>query len=200
MICTIHQPNFMPWLPFFQKMKQADVFVLLTDCQWEKGGFQNRFRLSDGRWHTMSVRRGLEPIRDKQYAQPVKDWERILSALPGYEDTLQDLTPCIGPSLVDTNEGIIRLLAMMLGVTTSIAKQPAGEACGTARLVDICRTLKCDTYLSGSDGRRYMDESLFTAAGIRVIYQDPAAMDRRHALEALQQHGRGYMWESRASH
>jgi len=28
MIVTIHQPNFVPWYPFFQKIEQVDVFVV----------------------------------------------------------------------------------------------------------------------------------------------------------------------------
>ena len=45
MTITIHQPNFMPWYPFFEKIQQADIFVLLGHCQFEKNGFQNRFSI-----------------------------------------------------------------------------------------------------------------------------------------------------------
>ena len=27
MVISIHQPNFIPWYPFFQKMKKSDIFV-----------------------------------------------------------------------------------------------------------------------------------------------------------------------------
>ena len=65
MIVAIHQPNFIPWLPFFDKMAAADVFVILSECQFEKNGFQNRFQRNG--WNTMSVASGLAPIREKQY-------------------------------------------------------------------------------------------------------------------------------------
>ena len=64
MIISIHQPNFMPWNPFFEKIQQSDLFVFLTHCQFEKGGYQNRFNYNN-KWYTMSTSRGLIPIIDK---------------------------------------------------------------------------------------------------------------------------------------
>ena len=66
---SIHQPNFVPWYPFFQKIKEVDIFVILKECQFEKNGYQNRFNFND-KWYTMSVKKGLEPIRDKVYIDP----------------------------------------------------------------------------------------------------------------------------------
>ena len=37
---SIHQPNFVPWYPFFQKIQQCDKFIILTHCQFEKNGYQ----------------------------------------------------------------------------------------------------------------------------------------------------------------
>ena len=58
MIVAIHQPNFMPWYPFFQKIAAADTFVVLTHCQFEKNNYQNRFNQRE-RWHTLSVNKAL---------------------------------------------------------------------------------------------------------------------------------------------
>jgi hypothetical protein len=38
-------------------------------------------------------------------------------------------------------------------------------------LIDICRTLGCDTYLAGAGGAAYMNLKLFDDAGIKVIFQ-----------------------------
>ena len=40
---AIHQPNFLPWYPFFQKIKEVDKFIILGNCQFEKNGFQNPY-------------------------------------------------------------------------------------------------------------------------------------------------------------
>ena len=42
----------------------------------------------------------------------------------------------------------------------------------TERLIDICKQLEGDVYLSGKDGAKYMDAELFEEEGIQVIFQD----------------------------
>ena len=107
MIITIHQPNFIPWYPFFQKMQMADKFVFLTHCQYRKNYFQNRFNLED-KWHTMSVDRGLINISEKQYVNYKKDWMRIKENLKKYQDVLSEFDDCISSSMSETNIKIIK--------------------------------------------------------------------------------------------
>ena len=40
------------------------------------------------------------------------------------------------------------------------------------KLLNLCQATGAKTYLSGISGRDYLDESIFTAAGIRIAYQD----------------------------
>ena len=43
MILTIHQPNYLPWLGFFNKVSQSDVYVVFDDVQYPMGkDFHNR--------------------------------------------------------------------------------------------------------------------------------------------------------------
>ena len=45
MIVGIHQPEYIPWLGFFKKMMNSELFVLLDDVQFEKKSWQNRNRI-----------------------------------------------------------------------------------------------------------------------------------------------------------
>ena len=38
---AIHQPEHFPYLGFFEKMKQADLFVILDDEQYKKNNWKN---------------------------------------------------------------------------------------------------------------------------------------------------------------
>jgi hypothetical protein len=40
-IVSIHQPNYIPWLGYFYKIAQADIFVFLDDVQFSNQGMQN---------------------------------------------------------------------------------------------------------------------------------------------------------------
>lgn len=182
MIVTIHQPNFMPWYPFFQKIEQADVFVLLGNCQFEKNGYQNRFNLSD-KWNTMSVQKGLENINKKRYIDPYKDWERIKNSLSKYKDILSEMDNLISHDLYQTNTSIIRYLINKLNINTIIVEDYETSLTSNARLVDLCKYYGATTYLAGQGGKDYLNEELFNIQDIQVIYQQD--MNKIHTLEYL---------------
>src|SRR5260370_16603293 len=45
MLVTIHQPEHLPWLGFLDKVRRADLLVLLDTVQYRKNYFQNRNRV-----------------------------------------------------------------------------------------------------------------------------------------------------------
>src|SRR3989344_2549613 len=58
MIVTIHQPEYLPYLGFFERLLHADTFVLLDTVQFQRGGFinRNRIRTPEGwKWLTVPV-------------------------------------------------------------------------------------------------------------------------------------------------
>src|SRR5436853_2630674 len=58
MIVAIHQPTFVPWLGYFDRMLRSDLFVILDHVQFERRNYQNRtmIRLEDeSRWLTVPV-------------------------------------------------------------------------------------------------------------------------------------------------
>lgn len=188
MIVTIHQPNFVPWYPFFQKIEQADVFVVLGYCQFEKNGFQNRFQL-DQVWHTLSVYKGLVPIREKKYVNPKKDWENIKSQLPLYKDVLSEMDYCVTDNVFDMNFSIIKHLVNRLEIKTKIEQDYQTDLRSTERLVDICKKYGATTYLAGQGGLDYLDESLFKKENIEVIYQKD--LNRIHTLQYIKNEASG---------
>jgi hypothetical protein len=42
----------------------------------------------------------------------------------------------------------------------------------TELLVNICKSLKADAYLSGASGHKYMDEGLFEQENIKLLYSE----------------------------
>lgn len=180
---AIHQPNFMPWASFFDKMKDVDMFVILTECQFEKGGFQNRFNIND-KWFTMSVSSGHQSsILDKKYLNPEKDWKDIYSRLKKYRKILDRFTQFVDPSLSKMNTRIILEISKILFGKVNVVLDYPTTLTSTDRLVDICNHFKATTYLAGSSGANYMDLEKFKQAGVTVEFQTPK--DTRPILEVL---------------
>ena len=44
---TIHQPNFLPYLGFFDKILKSDIFIIYDDAQYVKGNFMNRNKINN---------------------------------------------------------------------------------------------------------------------------------------------------------
>ena len=69
MVVTIHQPEHLPWLGFFNKIENADEFIVLDNVQFSKGNFQNRNQvLVNGVGTYISVPVKLEKYKEKTIA------------------------------------------------------------------------------------------------------------------------------------
>lgn len=123
------------------------------------------------RWHTMSVNKGLDKIYQKKYVNHKTDWIKIKSNLKDYEKVLSKFDSCICDDLDLTNINIIVRIASEIGIKTIIDYDYHTNLTGTDRLVDICKTYKASSYLSGSSGKKYLELDKFEQNGIRVLFQ-----------------------------
>lgn len=180
MTVAIHQPNFIPYMGFFEKMKACDLFVIMGNCQFEKGKYQNRF-YHNGQWNTMSVGSGMIPILKKRYMKHEEDWARITSKY----SRLKVFDHLISHGLWETNTGIIIKASIMMGIKTKIVFDYPTPLKSTERLVDICKHYGATTYLSGISGKHYLDQPMFHDSGIALEFQDEMKLDKRSLVEIL---------------
>ena len=191
MIVTIHKPEHLPWLGFFDKMRQADVFVLLDNTQFSKNDFQNRNRIktkNGSAWLTVPVYtsgRSKQLIKDTEISN-LRDWRNRCWNLmyqsnvdaPFFDEHrpfFQELYGCQWSKLVDINIIIIEYLVKQLGLNTQIVRSSElglYERGPTRVVFTICEELGADVYLSGKHGRDYLDETPFREQGISVEYQE----------------------------
>ena len=189
MIAAIHQPQFIPWLGYFDKMDRAGCFVLLDNVQYKRREWQNRNRIKTPQgpqWLTVPVSGDYLALISAVTVEPGEGWRhkhwetlrRAYQRAPFWGGVAASLQPlCAWPQgmLSEVNGASILWLREQLGITTPLrwASQLAGlSEDPTGRLVDICRAVGADAYLSGVDGAKYMDLDQFAAAGIEVIFQE----------------------------
>ncbi len=184
MIISIHQPNFIPWIPYFDKIRKADIFVILKNCQFEKNGYQNRFMINN-KWKTMSVRKKTQKICEKNYINYMKDWENIKKSTPEYVDQLKLFDDIISEDLSETNTNIIKIICEKLNIKTEITYDFETDLVGTDRLVDICRYHGAKKYISGVSGKKYLDLELFHSNNIEVEFQDISDLNKGSILKIL---------------
>lgn len=187
---SIQQPEHLPWLGFFDKVRQVDLVVLLDNVQFKKRYFENRnkIRTADG-WQWIGV-----PVHTKgRYYQNIYDveidntqhwcevaWKGLrfnyskAAYWEEYSGFFENLYRHDSVRLVDFNIEVIQYITKQLGLETEfwLASQLGVEGKADKLLVNICRKVKASKYLAGVSGRNYIDESLFAEAGISLEYQD----------------------------
>lgn len=189
-LVAIHQPNYFPWLGYFWKIAQSDIFVFLDDVQFSKNSFTNRTRVlcnNKARWLTVPVHVRLgDPISS---VQPVDcGWRdshlRALSSYYGDATEFRKSWPIIEEivrgvpfgSVALINQHIVTNIARTLGLAAKFVVASAlskSDANPSERLVDIVKILSPNgTYISGQGGANYQDKRKFEASGIRLIYSD----------------------------
>ncbi|HVE14075.1 MAG TPA: WbqC family protein [Elusimicrobiota bacterium] len=193
MIVSAHQPNFLPWLGYFDKMRASDLFILVDHVQFERQGYQNRAQIKAGagaRWLTVPVARGerSEPIRDKAVDNSRKGrlrWGRKLflslkyayQAAPHFREHEAALAEVFDGSwerLLPLNCRLIELCRGWLGIRTPmvLSSELGVQGARSDMVLALCRAVGADTYLAGAGAsREYLDLPAFARAGIRVLWQ-----------------------------
>jgi hypothetical protein len=191
---AIHQPHFLPWLGYLQRMAQVDLFVLLDHVQFERRNYQNRtmIRMNDeARWLTVPVvqRSRDERIIDKQVDNRLdgaQAWSpnhfatlrhayRQARFFDPYAAGFKRLFDTRWDKLVDLNQAGLDLLREAFGVRTKLARSSelAVQGARMELILNICRAVGADTLLAGKGGSRgYLDAEAFARAGVRIEDHD----------------------------
>ena len=185
----MHQPQYLPWLGYFDKMIKADFFCYLDNVQYKKNEWQNRNRIKTAQgaqWLTVPVRyRFPQKINEVEINNTVP-WKRkhLQAMITNYNKStffkeyiafFERVYAKDWEFLSELNVFMIEQIRYMLGLektrtvlasTLNLSDDP------TDRLIDICKVLGADTYLAGQDGVKYMNLERFEQRGGSVIIQD----------------------------
>ena len=188
MKAVIHQPYYLPYPGFFHKLSLGDIFVIMDDVQYDKR-FTNRNRvIATNGWTWITV-----PINKKQKFSlnmeveinnelPWKEihWKKILYSYKNskyfhlYKDYFEKLYKKEWDFLFDLDFELVKQVVNWLGIKIKIIRESElnikGES--TQRLIDVCKKVGADTYISGVGGKNYMDEKLFEKSNMKLIFQN----------------------------
>ena len=189
MIVSIHQPQYLPWLGYFDKVDRADAFVLLDTVQFKKNEWQNRNKIKTAQgwqWLTVPVTyHSLQPISEVEINNRDRWQHRQRQAvLSNYrkapfwgllEDFFEEIFDGHWTHISNLNIHVVKRLAGLLGIETPIY---VASELGTFpddpddRLIAIAEHFGADTYLAGSGGKNYMNLQKYVSRGIKVIFQN----------------------------
>ena len=204
-IITIHQPEHLPWLGFFNKASKAEIFVLLDTVQYEKNYFQNRNRIlgTNGQPQWIGI-----PVNTKNHEDNIikttkitvagntKNWKREYLRTINYcyckHDHFAEVYPLLEQCInyeseyfADINIEIIKAFCKELDINPQFIRSSEIDYGGGFKSdlnLNITKAVGGDVYISGPSGRDYLDMESFAREGIGVVFNDynhPAYPQRR---------------------
>ena len=187
---SIHQPMYLPYPGIFNKIENVDMFVFLDDVQYSNQYYYNRNRIKTPSGEQMLT----VPIK-KTFGQKLNEvkiennvmWQKkhMKTLIANYsraeyfeehKSFFEHIYSVKWEKLHDLNMHIMRYLLEQLDITTpfyfssEVVKDTTSS--GTERLVEICRELNADVYLSGIGGNDYLNLKQFDSVGIEVEFQN----------------------------
>ena len=189
MIAAIHQPNFLPWIGYFYKIMQSDVFVFLDNVQFSKNSFINRNKIKSphgSMWLTVPVKHESHQMIARIRTNNKMDWRRkhLRTLEMNYTKTRYFAEICDGLTdayfssecndLASFNIRLVEFVLRYLGGDRRIVRASDLDVEGrsTELLVKIVKAVDATAYLSGFGARKYQEEALFAKEGINLKYYD----------------------------
>ena len=184
---AIHQANYFPYTGFFHKINQADIFVIQDDVKFVNRSNRNKIISSSGyTWINVPIKKGHQslPIMDVKINNEIS-WRKInykkicagynkAKFFHLYKDYFENLYNKEWKNIFDLNFETIKQVLSWLEIKVKIVIESELGVSGqsTERLVNVCKKLGADTYISGIGGKRYLDEKLFEKNKIILKYQN----------------------------
>ncbi len=188
MICSIHQPNYIPYLWLFNKIKQSDIFVIYDIAQYTKWDYHNRNKIKWPNWEillTLPVFVNLwQEIKDvkfnnsilKKHFQTIEQNYKKARFYNNYINKIKEIYDYKWDNISEFNIFSIKKICEILWIKTkiiilseitSVLNSKSSDA-----LVDICKLVWANEYISWAWWKNYIEENKFIDNWIRLSFQD----------------------------
>ncbi|WP_204346656.1 WbqC family protein [Psychroserpens algicola] len=187
---TIHQPHFFPWLGYFNKLANTDIFVVLDDVQFRTQYFQNRTLIktiqSRSEWITVPIsHEKIKPtisntnIYGSYWKKKViRNLEVNYCKAPFFNYYINDISKIItqsGISLLKLNIDTISYINSILNIKTKIIFSSDYKTSlePTTRVIELCKASNCNNLIIGEGNSQYYhDIERIKSNNIKIIKQD----------------------------
>ena len=192
MIAGIHQPHYFPWIGYFNKMAESDIFILLDEVQMEKGSYMYRNRIlnQQGKIVYLTISGDKHGFIDKKYneikSKDDETWlkkhreeiQRSYGDSVFFEEVWSEIADLFETRESTICEYCIRSILRikeLLGIGSKVVLQSDMEYDKNQRkndlVIELCKAVGATEYLSGNGARKYADEASFADASIVLSYQ-----------------------------
>lgn len=188
MIVSIHQPDYLPWLGYFNKISKSDIFVFLDDAQYSTDNMHNwnKIKTPQGELklkvpviNKLSYKINEVKTRDELgwKQKHLKTIAMNYKKAEHFEEVYCDLEKILLPeyeSIADLNMALVRLYCEKFGFNTKIltSSEMGLASLREERVIDIVAGLGGTEYYSGNGAKEYQVPEHFAKRGIMLTYTE----------------------------
>lgn len=185
---SIHQSQFLPWVPYFYKYLNSDTFVILDDVQFQKNGVQNRNTIktpTGAQWLTLPIKHKLgTPINEVEIVNASKSIEKIIKTIDinykkcEYYDSMKIIWDgLIGKnifSLFSLNDYLFNSLIKIISKQNNVVLSSTLNTTVHKEdlIIEIIKKTGDNDYLTGKGALNYINIEKFKKNNINVFTYD----------------------------
>lgn len=185
---SVHQPAYMPWMGYIDRIRKSDIFVFLDNVQFEKNSFINRNKIktqSSVNWLTVPVKlKGhMSSIITDTLISNDMNWRNnhILKIESSYSKgqyfkqnkiKLHDLLNGSEKLISELCFNHLNFWITEFNIKTKIirASELKLEQKKSDLILELCQSLGATNYLSGPLGETYLNKTSFDESRIEIEY------------------------------
>lgn len=193
MFVSMHQPDYLPWLGYFNKIAISDHFIFFDTADFSKRGFheRNKIKTNTG-WTYLTI-----PISHQHLFTPLKDvilpeqamWARkhwrslecCYRRAPywsKHSDFFENLYLNISShkTLSDLNIEIITYMSEAFGLSAKLSRasdyktDPSLKS--TESILAVIKKVRATEFLAGPSGKKYLIKERFEEENIKLLFQE----------------------------
>lgn len=189
----MHQPDYLPWLGYFNKIAASEIFIFFDTAFYSHGGFHdsNKIKTPTG-WCYVTI-----PIKHSENGKRLKDvqlptdqrwarkhWRSLVVDYGGarywteYSPFFEKLYSEIKQyqTLADLNIHIIEYMSQIFGLKAKFYRAStlgvSPELRATEAILQIIKRVGSTKFLAGPSGKKYLAKDRFSQEGIELLFQE----------------------------
>ncbi len=186
----IHQPEYFPWIHYFEKMYLSDIIVFLDSVQYSRRGYQNRnliYSTNSPKWITLPIHKSSRStkINDIKINNEI-NWQKkhVKSIAMAYSNKkyfieINNLFKNVFNKkwdyLCELNIYIIKIIMNYFHFNKPVylLSELNIHNKKSDLILEICRSLNVKDYITGIGSKNYLDQTKFNKNDINIIYKQP---------------------------
>lgn len=189
----MHQPDYLPWLGYFNKIALSDNFIFFDTASFSKGGFheRNKVKTATG-WTYLTIpiphQACFGPLNKVELPENIiwanKHWRTFKSCYERapywekYSPFFEEMYLAIGSfkTLDDLNAHIITYMTKEFGLSAKLSRASDYDfdhsLKSTEAILAVIKQVGATEFLAGPSGKKYLNQTRFLEEGIKLYFQE----------------------------